>query len=277
MAAVLGDRGEVAGWHARITAPAAGAATIARLTGSGDGRHAAKAEGAAIEGAVPPYAIPAIAIDHLPADIGIATGIGRAMAHSYTAFFTECFVDELARSAGIEPLSYRMQMLSGNTRLAHCLTTVTALGGWDGGTPGSNQGIAAHSCFGSHVAMLAEAHVGEGQQVVVDRVFAAVDCGRIIHPDIVAQQIESGIVWGIAAATGATTGFTRGLADARNFDALDLPTLATTPEIRVELIPSREAPGGAGEIAVPPVAPAIANAIFAATGRRLRSLPLAIG
>lgn len=276
MAAVLDDRGAIAGWQARIAAPAAGAAMMARLTGSSDGRHIAKAESAAIEGAAPAYAIPAIAIDHLPADIGVATGIWRSVAHSYTAFFTEAFVDELARSAGIEPLSFRMQMLGGNARLAHCLTTVTALGGWDGGSPGSNQGLAAHSSFGSHVAILAEAHVGEGQQVVVDRVFAAIDCGRVIHPDIVVQQIESGIVWGIAAALGATTGFTRGLADARNFDALNLPTLATTPEIRVELIPSREAPGGVGEIAVPPVAPAIANAIFAATGRRLRSLPLTI-
>lgn len=277
MAAVLGDRGEIAGWQARIAAPATGASMMARLTGSGNGANEVKAERSAIEGAVPPYGIPAMAIDHLPADIGIATGMWRSVAHSYTAFFTECFVDELARSAGIEPLSYRMQMLGGNARLAHCLTTVTALGAWDGGVPGSNQGIAAHSSFGSHVAMLAEARVGEGQQVVVDRIFAAVDCGRIIHPDIVLQQIEGGIIWGLAAALGSTTGFTRGLADARNFDALNLPQLANTPEIRIELIPSGEAPGGVGEIAVPPVAPAIANAIFAATGRRLRRLPLVIG
>jgi len=277
MAAVLGDRGDVVGWQARIAAPAAAASMMARLTGPGNGAGEAKAEAAAIEGAVPPYGIPAIAIDHLPADIGIPTGIWRSVAHSYTAFFTECFVDELAYSAGIEPLSYRIQMLSGNTRLARCLTTVTALGEWDGGAAGSNQGIAAHSSFGSHVAMLVVAHVGEGQEIVVDRVFAAVDCGRVIHPEIVLQQIEGGIIWGIAAATGATTGFTDGLADVRNFDGLNLPTLATTPEIRVELMPSREAPGGVGEIAVPPVAPAIANAIFAATGQRLRSLPLTIG
>ncbi|ARS27347.1 xanthine dehydrogenase family protein molybdopterin-binding subunit [Sphingomonas sp. KC8] len=276
MAAALGDRGEVLGWQARIATPPAMAQMGARLMpGSGGGD--AKAELSAIEGALPPYAIPAIAVDHLPADIGIPTGIWRSVAHSYTGFFNECFVDELARIAGIEPLSFRMQMMGGNTRLAHCLTTVTALGGWDGGVAGGNMGLAAHSSFGSHVAMLVEAHVGDAQQIIVDRVFAAVDCGRVVHPDIVVQQIEGGIIWGIAAALGATTGFTRGMADAHNFDALNLPTLATTPDIRVELVPSREAPGGVGEIAVPPVAPAIANALFAATGRRLRSLPLMVG
>ncbi|PTD25146.1 xanthine dehydrogenase family protein molybdopterin-binding subunit [Sphingomonas fennica] len=276
MAAALGERGEVVGWQARIAAPAAMASMQSRLM-AGGGDPGAKAELSAVEGALPPYAIPAIAIDHLPVDIGIPTGIWRSVANSYTAFFTECFIDELARSAGIEPLSFRMQMLGGNPRLAHCLTTVTAMGGWDGGMPGGNQGLACHSSFGSHVAMLVEAHVGEDQRIVVDRVAAAVDCGRIIHPDIVLQQIEGGIVWGLAAAFGATTGFARGMAEARNFDALNLPLLAGTPDIRVELIPSKEAPGGVGEIAVPPVAPAVANAIFAATGQRLRSLPLAIG
>ncbi|SNS43171.1 isoquinoline 1-oxidoreductase, beta subunit [Sphingomonas laterariae] len=276
LSAALGKGGEILGWQARIAAPAAMASMGSRLM-PGSGEPGAKAELSAVEGALPPYAIPAIAIDHLPADIGIPTGIWRSVAHSYTAFFTESFVDELARIAAIEPLSFRMQMMGGNTRLAHCLTTVTAMGGWDGGVAGSVQGLACHSSFGSHVAMLVEARVGEGQQISVDRVFAAVDCGRIVHPEIVRQQIEGGIVWGIAAALGATTGFTRGMADARNFDALNLPILATTPEIQIELIASKEEPGGVGEIAVPPVAPAIANALFAATGQRLRSLPLAIG
>jgi isoquinoline 1-oxidoreductase beta subunit len=199
------------------------------------------------------------------------------VANSYTAFFTESFVDELARVAGIEPLSFRMQMLGGSTRLAHCLATVTALGGWEGGEAGSGQGIAAHSCFGSHVAMLIEAHVGKDQRIVVDRVVAAVDCGRVINPEIVRQQIEGGIIWGLAGALGARISFTRGLVDQRNFDTLGLPHLADAPEIRLEIMPSREAPGGVGEIAVPPVAPALANALFAATGKRLRRLPLTVG
>jgi isoquinoline 1-oxidoreductase beta subunit len=278
MSARMGREGAVLAWQAQIAAPSTGGEVMGRLMpgtpGMGGG---GKAEAGAVEGASPPYAIPAFAIDHLPANIGVETGMWRSVANSYTAFFNECFVDELARRASIEPLSFRMQMLGANPRLAHCLSTATALGGWEGGEPGSGQGIAAHSCFGSHVAMLAEVHVGKDQRIVVDRVVAAVDCGRIIHPDIVRQQIEGGIIWGLAAALGGRLGFTRGLADARNFDALGLPLLADTPEIIVELIPSQEAPGGVGEIGVPAIAPAIANALFAATGERLRHLPLVTG
>ncbi|MDB5662253.1 MAG: isoquinoline 1-oxidoreductase [Sphingomonas bacterium] len=272
MLARLGEGGRIVGWRARIAAPSTMAAVTARLMpGSGGGNSP---EAAAVEGAAPPYAIPAMAVDHHPAAIGVETGMWRAVAHSYTAFFTESFVDELAQQAGIEPLSFRMQMLSGAPRLAHCLSTVTALGGWEGGVAGSGQGIAAHSAFGSHVAMLAEVHVGEGQQIVVDRIFAVVDCGRTLNDDIVLQQIEGGILWGLAATLGATTAISGGIADARNFDALGLPTLATTPEIVVRIVRSSAPPGGVGELAVPPVAPAIANALYAATGRRHRSLPL---
>ena len=274
MTAALGAGGRIKGWQAEIAAPATMASLTSRLMGASDGHGA---EAAAVEGAELPYATEALAIDHFPADIGVPTGIWRSVAHSYTAFFTECFIDELARQAHVEPLSFRIQALSGNPRLAQCLTTVTALGGWDGGSAGSAQGLACHASFGSYVAMLAEAHIGEDQRIVVDRIVAAVDCGRIVNPEIVRQQIEGGIVWGIAAALGATTGYTAGRADARNFDALNLPKLSDMPEIRIELMRSAAPPGGVGEIAVPPVAPAIANALFAADGRRLRTLPLTAG
>jgi len=182
-----------------------------------------------------------------------------------------------AFARSINSLTGRVQGNALGENVARPMATVTALGGWEGGEEGSGQGIAAHSCFGSHVAMLIEAHIGKDQRIVVDRVVAAVDCGRVINPDIVRQQIEGGIVWGLAGALGARISFTRGLADQRNFDTLDLPRLADTPEIRIEIMASREAPGGVGEIAVPPVAPALANALFAATGKRLRRLPLTVG
>jgi isoquinoline 1-oxidoreductase beta subunit len=273
MAAKLGRAGELLAWRARIAAPAMTAEVAERLRPGGIG-NGGGAEAAAVEGGVPPYAIAAIGIDHHPADIGIATGMWRSVAHSYTAFFTECFVDELATLANVEPLSFRMQMLGGNPRLAHCLSTATALGEWEGGVPGSGQGIAAHSAMGSHVAILATLHVGRAQEIAVDRIVAVVDCGRSFNDDIVLQQIEGGILWGLAAALGATTGVVAGVPTARNFDTLNLPILATTPEIFVQIVRSQEPPGGVGEIAVPPVAPAIANALFAATGRRHRSLPL---
>lgn len=272
MAAHYTKGGAIAGWEARIAAPSANKELEARWRGETGG--ADEAEAAAVEGARPPYGVGAFAVTHHPADIGIPSGLWRSAANSYTNFFTECFVDELAALAGVEPLSFRMQMLGGAPRLAHCLATVTALGNWDGGVAGSGQGIAAYSGVGSHIALLVEAHVGEGQAIAVDRIFAVADVGRAINPDLVRQQIEGGLIWGLAAALGTSTGFTAGFADARGFDALGLPILATTPEIRIELVNRREAPGGASELAVPPVAPALANALFAATGERRRSLPL---
>jgi len=276
MSARLGEAGRILGWRAEIATPPTVGAMFARLMPDIP-MPSGGAEPAAVEGANPPYAIPAVAIDHKPAAIGIETGIWRSVANSYTAFFTESFIDELARAEGIEPMSYRMQMLGGRPRLARCLTTVSALGNWNGGEPGGGQGIAVHSSFGSHVAMLAEVHVDKSQQIVVDRVVAAVDCGRVIHPDIVRQQIEGGIIWGIAAALGGHTGYTRGLSDVVNFDGLGLPILADAPDITVTILTSNEPAGGVGEIAVPPVAPAIANALFAATGQRARSLPIIVG
>lgn len=277
MAARLGPGGRILAWHASIAAPATGAELMGRLApGLPIGGDQGSAEAGAVDGAAPPYAIPAIAVDHHPVAIGVPTGMWRSVAHSYTAFFTECFMDELAEAAGMDPLSFRMQHLGQQPRLAQCLSTATALGGWEGGEPGSGQGIACHSSFGSHCAMLAEAHVKEGS-IKIDRIVAAVDCGRAINPDIIRQQIEGGIVWGMAGALGAALHYEAGLVQERNFDTLGLPILADMPEIVVEIVGGRDAPGGVGEVGVPPVAPAIANALFAATAKRLRTLPLTIG
>lgn len=272
MKAKLGANGRPLAWSAAIAAPSSAAEQLERLMPAAPA-NPGNPEAAAIEGAIPPYSIPAVSVDHHVAQIGVPTGMWRSVANSYTAFFTECFVDELAEDAGIDPFSFRMQMLGGAPRLARCLTTAATIGDWQGGIAGSGQGIAAHSCFGSHVAMLAELHIKEGG-IILDRIVAAVDCGRVIHPDIVRQQIEGGIVWGIAAAMGNAISVERGLVTARNFSGLGLPILANTPDIFVELIENSEAPGGVGEIAVPPVAPALANALYAATGERSRALPL---
>jgi isoquinoline 1-oxidoreductase beta subunit len=276
LSAKFGIGKRLIGWRARIAAPSAISQMIARVR---DGEQVASGEAnaSAVEGATPPYAIPAVAVDHVSAEAGLRTGIWRSGAHSYNCFFTESFVDELARKAGLEPLSFRIGMLGDNPRLARVLSTATALGGWDGGAPGSVQGLAAHSAFGSHVALLVEAAVGPDQRIRVSRAVCAVDCGRVINPEIVRQLIEGGIIHGISAATGNRVGFDRGLPTARTLAAYGLPRLADTPEITVEIIESDEPPGGVTELAVPPVAPAIANAIFASTGQRLRSLPLTPG
>jgi len=272
MTARLGAGGLILGWQARIAAPDTAAEVAERL-----GSHTVGSLAAPTAGAVPPYAIPAVMVDHLPAKVGIRTGVWRSGAHSYTAFFTECFIDELSRIANIEPLSFRMQMLGDNPRLARCLSTAAALGGWDGGQSGSAMGIAAHSAFGSHIASLVEIEVDRSQRVRVLRAVSAVDCGRVVNPDIVKQQIEGGLVFGIAAATGNPIGFTGGRPDVRGFRDLGLGALAGSPEITIEIMPSDDEPGGATELGVPTAAPAVANALFALTGQRLRALPLVVG
>ena len=270
--AKLGTGGVIAAWSTRIGAPSTASEMLDRMM-SKPAKASYGAEWGSVDGAVPPYAIEAIAIEHAPAAIGVATGAWRSVANSYTAFFTESFMDELALVAGLDPLSFRMQALSNQPRLAKCLEMAASIGAWQGGEAGMGQGIACHSCFGSHVAMLVEARM-EGAQVNVTNVPAVVDVGRAIHPDIVRQQIEGSISWGLANALGNAISIRGGVVTAQNFDGLGLPTLSGSPEIRVEIIPSDLPPGGAGEIAVPPVAPAVANAIFAATGKRLRHLPL---
>ena len=205
------------------------------------------------------------------------TGYWRSGELSAAAFFTESFVDELARGFGLEPLSFRMQMLGNNARLARCLTTATSLGGWDGGPSGSGMGIAAVSAFGSHIATLVEIEVGGDQRIKVLRAVCAVDCGRIVNPELVRQQIEGGLIHGIAAAIGPKLEIEGGLPVARTLGDLQLPTLASAPAVTVELIESEEARGGITELAVPTSAPAIAYALYALTWERVRTLPLAIG
>ncbi|MBA4760333.1 molybdopterin cofactor-binding domain-containing protein [Sphingomonas sp.] len=282
MTARLGSNGAVAGWLAKIAAPASGHELAARLMG-GDSAIAAglalagSGDPAAVAGARPPYRIANLAVDHHPAEIGIPTGYWRSGSHGATAFFTESFIDELAHVAQIEAHSFRIAMLGGEPRLARCLSTVATLGGWQGGLAGSGQGLACHAFRGSYIAVMVEASVGGDQRIKVDRIVAAVDCGRVVNPDVVQQQIEGGLIFGMAGALGVTTGFTGNMAEARGFADLDLPRLADTPEIMIELIASEADPGGVSELAVPPVAPAIANAIHAATGVRLRQLPLIPG
>lgn len=277
MTARLGPNGSILGWLAKIAAPATGRELARRLT-AGDTAVATalaldgRGDSYAVAGSLPFYRFPSYAIDHHPVDIGVPTGHLRGGSHGYTTFFTECFLDELAHVAGVEPLSFRVS-ITAEPRLVRCLSTAAALGGWEGGVAGSGQGIACHSFRGSHIAVLAEAHFEDGQVPKVDRLVAAVDCGRLVNPELVRQQIEGGLIFGMAQALGAGTGFSENVPTARNLGHLRLPRLADVPDITVELIRSEQAPGGVSEIAVPPVAPAIANALQAAAGFRLRHMP----
>ncbi|MEO0642855.1 MAG: molybdopterin cofactor-binding domain-containing protein [Pseudomonadota bacterium] len=229
------------------------------------------------EGAVPPYKIPSVVVDHVPSEIGLPTGRVRGNAHSYTAFAMESFLDEIAFANQREPLSYRTAMLGEDIRMAACLQRAAQLAEWNGGVDSSGQGLACHRIgdaqTGGRIACVATARTGEGGLRVV-KLSVAVDIGRIINRDIARQQIEGGLIFGLGIALGAAPRWRAGLPASFAYDAIGVPTLADCPEIEIALIPSQAPPADPGELGVAVAPPAIANALFSATGLRLRRLPL---
>ena len=224
----------------------------------------------ALPGATPPYAVPSMRIESVAADLPIATGYMRGGSEALTAFATESFIDELARRMGSEPFSFRMGLLGGNVRLAQVLSAVAALGRWDGGAPGSRMGLACASAFGSHIALLAEAGIGPDQEIRVERLVTVVDCGRVINPGLVRQQVEGSLLQALALATGPAPEIVAGMSVARRSGQRGF---AQVPSIEVEIAPSRAEPGGVSGLGHVVLAAAVANAIAAGTGRRLRDLP----
>lgn len=229
------------------------------------------------EGAVPPYQLPGVRVEHVPVEIGLPVGRVRGNAHGPTTFAIESFIDEIAAKFGREPLSFRMTMLGGDVRLAACLQRAAQLAGWDGGVDQSGQGLACarigEGPEAGRIACVATARQGEGG-VRVTRLSAAVDIGRIINHDIARQQIEGGLVFGIAIALGNPVELRAGMPEILDYEALGLPTLADCPEMRIEFLPSEAPSADPGELGAVVAPPAIANALFSATGLRLRRLPL---
>jgi isoquinoline 1-oxidoreductase beta subunit len=278
MAARLGQGGLVQGWLAKVAAQPALAQSWRRV-GRDEDRATALVETArtadrlAVDGMDLPYSIPNFAIDHYPADVPLPVGWWRSDAASYGTFFSESFIDELAVFSGVEPLSFRMQMLGGHPRLAHCLTSVATMGGWQGGIRGSGQGIACHRMAGASIAVMVEAGIEQGR-IRVRRLVAVADCGAVINPDIARQQIEGGLIFGLATAIGTTPHYEGDLPKGMRLRDYGLPRMADVGEIVVELVQSKADVGGVDEIAVPPVAPALASALSTITGKRYRHLPL---
>jgi isoquinoline 1-oxidoreductase beta subunit len=221
-----------------------------------------------------PYDVPNVSVDYLRQEIGIDVGYWRSVSHALNCFVAESFIDELAHAAGKDPFEFRRGMLERQPRFKRVLEEAATRAGW-GQTPrGRHHGIALMEGYGTYLAQVAEVSLEQGE-VRVHRIVCAVDCGRMVNPAIVESQIESGIIFGLTAALWGEITLAGGKVRETNFDRYRLMRLNEAPVIEVALLDSNEAPGGIGEPSTSLVAPAVCNAIFAATGRRLRQLPIA--
>ncbi len=270
MTALPGAGGITAAWAMRVATADGLGSSLARLAGNS---APGKLGQSALDGSIPPYSMPHVRIESVKTELPFAAGYMRGSPQREFAFFTESFIDELARAAGMEPLAFRMSMLGPDFHLARWLQGAARLAQWDGGGPGRTMGIAGCSAFGSHIGLVANATIGDDQRVKVHRLCAAVDCGRVINSGLVEQQIEAGLIWALAQATVPAPEWIAGMPRARPYGGIDLPRIADTPQIVVEVIPSSDGPGGISGLGTTVLAPAVANAIFAGTGKRMRSLP----
>ncbi|MGH7948167.1 MAG: xanthine dehydrogenase family protein molybdopterin-binding subunit [Candidatus Binataceae bacterium] len=228
------------------------------------------------EGAVDqPYAIANVDITHVYHDPGVPLGFWRSVGHSQNAFVVEGFIDELAHKAGEDPYQYRRRLLQGNERHLGVLDLVAEKAGWGKPQLGTHQGIAVHESFGTVVAEVAEVTVTNGA-IKVERVVCAVNCGIVINPDQLYAQVESAVVFGLTAALRGQITIKDGAVVQSNFNDYPLVRINEAPLVEVHVVPSTAPPTGIGEPGTPPIAPAVANAVVAATGARLRSLPLTL-
>jgi isoquinoline 1-oxidoreductase beta subunit len=221
------------------------------------------------------YSIPNIRVDlHSPVN-AVPVQWWRSVGHSHTAFVLESFVDELAHAAGRDPYEYRRKLLAGHPRHLGVLELAAAKGGWGKPLPkGRARGIAVHESFKSFVAQVAEVSVGADGGVRVHRVVCAVDCGRYVNPLTIEAQMESGIVYGLTAALHGAITLKDGKVEQGNFNDYPMLRINEMPEVEVHIVRNAEKPGGIGEPGVPPIAPAVCNAIFFLTGKRIRRLPI---
>ena len=222
-----------------------------------------------------PYLIPHLRVATSPFHTPLPVAFWRSVGHSINAFAVEAFFDELAHAGGHDPYELRMELLpETEERTRRVLAAAAELGAWsEPAAPGLAKGIAVHSSFGSVCAQVVEAGVVEGR-IVVRRVACTLDCGRVINPSLVRAQMEGAIVYGLSAAIHQTLDIEAGAVVQGNFNDYPLLRMLECPEIRVELLASEGPPEGVGEPGVAPIGPALANALFAATGLRLRQLPL---
>ncbi len=222
-----------------------------------------------------PYDTPNLQVEWTRSETPIGVWFWRSVGHSQNIFFAEGLIDELAAAAGKDPYEYRRSLLAHAPRYLGALELAAQKAGWGGPLPaGMGRGIAVGESFGSYVAQVVEASVDKDGQVKLHRVVCATDCGLVANPDIVRRQMESAIVFGLGAALHGRIAIEAGRVQQGNFDTYPVPRIGEVPPVEVHLVPSTEKPGGVGEPGLPPLAPALVNAIYAATGVRLRRLPI---
>jgi isoquinoline 1-oxidoreductase subunit beta len=281
LTAGLDASGAVVAWEHRLASPS----ILEFLEGPGFKTPSAAEMGGAD---APPYRFPAHRAAHALAPSPVPRGWWRSVDHPHGCFASESFMDEVAAAAKVDPLELRRRLLGeprqikseegpafDTGRYRAVLEAAAKAAGWDNPLPaGRGRGIAAQFSFASYVAEVAEVSVDAKGKVKVDRIVCVADCGTVVNPDILRAQLEGGIVWGLTAALKSAITIDRGRVQQASFDSYPLLRLDETPVIEVHLLPSTEPPTGAGEPGVPPVGPAVANAIFAATGKRVRKLPI---
>lgn len=221
-----------------------------------------------------PYDVPNVAVNYNREEIGIDVGYWRSVSHALNCFVAESFMDEVAAAAGRDPYEFRAALLGKQPRFKRVLDETATRAGWGKAPAGHFQGIALMEGYGTYMAQVVEVSMKSGK-LVIHRITCAVDCGQVVNPNIVDQQVEGSILFGLTAALWGEITLARGQVEQRNFDSYRMLRLPEAPRIDVHLLASTEAPGGIGEPGTAVVGPALANAIFAATGKRLRSLPVA--
>jgi len=220
------------------------------------------------------YDIPNLDLRTVIQEVGIRVGYWRSVSNALNAFAIESFVDELAQAAGKDPVTFRLAMLDKQPRQRAVLERAAREAGYQAKvSPGRAFGVASLECYDSHVALIVELS-GTGDRVKLEKLTYAVDCGIAVHPDQVVAQIEGGAVTGLINTLRSKVTIQKGRVEQSNFDSFPIPRMPEVPPIAVALIPSDATPGGIGEAGVPPVAPAVANALFVLTGKRIRALPL---
>jgi isoquinoline 1-oxidoreductase subunit beta len=221
-----------------------------------------------------PYAVPNVLVDLVTADVKVPVLWWRSVGSTHTAYSTEVFIDQVAKAANQDPVEFRRALLRDHPRHLGVLDLAAEKAGW--GTPlpeGRFRGVAVHESFSTCVAQVAEVSLRDDGSLKVERVVCAVDCGVPVNPDIIRAQMEGGIGFGLGAILKSEITLEGGRVVQDNFDTYRMLTIDEMPEVEVHIVPSTEAPTGVGEPGVPPIGPAVANAVYAATGKSIRVLP----